>query len=220
MISSQIVLNLLDFFLNYLCRHSKFQSIRKIVNIAGENGLSTWFSCLQLLAIAIILFYIYEEQKEKLWAFFGYFFLFLSIDEVAEIHERVGTTFKLEYLFNIARENEGFARTLMESYNSWGWHFLISPIYIIIGIVMFLWLWKRLDDNKQRLLLFTGLAMYAIALVIDYIEGIPNLVGEMHNKDSALDFYGLIHIIKSVEENLELLGSSFLIYSFHQRLSD
>ena len=67
----------------------------------GETGIITWFSCLQLLVLCGLSWYIYVIRKKaenvtdshkpshELWKWIAGGFLYLAIDEKAKIHENL-----------------------------------------------------------------------------------------------------------------------------------
>ena len=63
-----------------------------------ETGIISWFSCLQLLILCGLSWYIFSIRKKvevtglhksphKLWKWIAVGFLYLAIDEIAQIHE-------------------------------------------------------------------------------------------------------------------------------------
>ena len=105
----------------------------------------------------------------------------------------------------------------MDKINSWGWHFIFGPIYALIGTIMFFFLKGELNSKKAKIFLFSGLSLFAIAMSIDYVEGIPMLLRNLHD-GAQYDYYYFYHAFTFTEEALEMLGASFLIYSLSIKL--
>ncbi len=82
----------------------------------GEMGIITWFSCVQLLILAGLSWKIYRIRKlaegeyqgkhppQMLWKIITIGFVFLAVDEVAQIHETTDTL--IHWLFQIPEENQ------------------------------------------------------------------------------------------------------------------
>ena len=71
-------------------------------NTAREDGLASWFAVTQTLLIALTLWLIYSVAKAGRkpraivvgWLVLALFFTYMAIDDGAQIHERLGSTFK------------------------------------------------------------------------------------------------------------------------------
>lgn len=72
-----------------------FQKINRLVDLDGEANLPTWYSSMQWAATAgLLLFVVYRQRKQRApsWlpmAVISAIFIALSLDEVAQIHEKL-----------------------------------------------------------------------------------------------------------------------------------
>lgn len=214
----QFLLVFLDYFFNYLDIW-EIKQIRRIFNIAREVSLSTWFSCLQLFFIGLIMWLIYFLKKDAKtagwkrlgWAAIGTFFIFLSIDDSAKVHERLGHVFKYSYLESLSQNGSFFASTLLNTFPSWGWQILVAPVYALIGFLIVIFIWHELDNRLNKLFFLMALCIFAVAIGIDYIEGLEGAY-DVIKKSTGFKMYTITHYSKVIEEFLEMLGSSIIIY--------
>ncbi|RMD97798.1 MAG: hypothetical protein D6812_14560 [Deltaproteobacteria bacterium] len=96
----EVLLFLFDAFFNYgrwLPRSS-----RKIFNICRESSLGTWFMTMQAFLVGVTagaVFFItrlrrFPWKRSLGWLLFALFFTYMSVDDTAEIHERIGSDAK------------------------------------------------------------------------------------------------------------------------------
>lgn len=198
----ELALVLLDYIFNFsLIVETK--QIRRIFNIARETSLPTWFSSLQFLLVGISFALVYKVRKKILWLLFSGFFSFLSMDDASSIHERLGTIYK-----SMVHAQATETANNMQSY---GWQMLIAPIYAIIGVALFIFIWTELK-TKARLEFFIGLVIYALAISMDYLEGIDSFF-PMIREMTGYTTYTISHYSKTIEEFLEMLGTSIILCS-------
>ena len=97
----ELLLVVLDAFINY-GRFIDIGPIRRLFNITREDGLATWFMVIQTFLAGLVLWLIALVQRNRSvsrgnqlsWGFLSGFFIYMSADDAAEIHERLGSTFK------------------------------------------------------------------------------------------------------------------------------
>ncbi len=151
-IFTQFILVSFDYIFNYMDIVDDI-SIRRIWNIAREKSIPTWFSSIQAQLLGITVFLIAAVQKPHIsrfrfwgWIFIGLFFLWIGIDDVAEIHEKLGGA--LERLATTeSEEQSGFFSFFLQN-PSFSWHTFIAPIFAICGLGIAFFLCDKLDHRK------------------------------------------------------------------------
>ena len=117
-------------------------------DLDDEGNIPTWLSTTLLIGVAITSWVISLNLKKSspgdhrastFWAIFGSFYLFLSFDEGAAVHELFGLVFNLRWVYFYAPLGLAF--------------FLLSARYFIF----------QQSDSKTRLWILGGLMIYAFS---------------------------------------------------------
>lgn len=220
-IAIQIILILGDYIFNYLDVLEN-RNIRRIWNIAREKSLPTWFSSMQAQAVgmtAILIAVVQVPGPFRLrmwgWLLVGIFFLWIGIDDFAEIHERLGGV--LESMATSDTDEPNQLTGFFLKNPSFSWHTFIAPVFAlyVLGITIFLWLsfWRL---NLARYLIL-GFGCWAVAQSLDFLEGLDDIDTFY---DSVQEYfaikrkYGVTHTFKVVEEELEMFGTTLLWIGF------
>jgi hypothetical protein len=204
--------------------------IRRLVNITKDDGLSNWFSSVQLLSIGVVLWIILfgliyskpsliRKKLEKLgWGLSALFFTYLAVDDGSKLHERVGTAFR--YSIEARHDyNPGFISNLFDAFPSYGWLFVFVPIFGLIALFMLFFLFKNLKTKRQFIFVLLGFSCYAASVVLDFFEGMEEdgiYDGIILFFDTDLDAFG--HFTRLVEELFEMVGNTFFMLAFTQQL--
>jgi len=68
-----------------------------------EANLPTWYSTILLFSVSMTSFFLYPLNyglpKQKFWLGFGFLYLFLSLDEAAQMHEIIGVLTNVKWVF-------------------------------------------------------------------------------------------------------------------------
>ncbi len=184
-------------------------SIRRIFNVAREESLPTWFSSLQALAVAVTAWALWRIEDARGWAYVALFFLYVSIDDAAAIHERVAT----------ALSDTFPSLPFLEGYPSFSWHLLVAPFLAAGLLAVAVYQWRRMPTRRTLLLLGAGLAAFAISQGLDVLEGIDGLF-EGWADDLGVADYTVSHGFRATEEWLEMLGTTALWAPMLLRLGD
>ena len=212
-ISVELGIALLDFFLNYL-QWLPIRSLRKIVNITREDGIGNWFTSTQTLAIAVLLFVIWyvergwakagntDIRQTNGWGILGCCFTYLALDDATKMHERLGTAGEI-----LAEEHN--ASGVFDWFQSYSWHIVVLPVLCIMGLYILWFLWKQLQDKTSRMLMIAAFAVLAFAILMDYFEGLDL---------PAYSSYSAKHMMKLVEETLEMFGMTLFLVTFCRHL--
>lgn len=223
--SCVLALALMDAFLNY-GKIIESTSLRRIFNITREDGLATWFMVIQTFCAGIVLALIAVVHRSRGgsmvrtagWGLLSLFFVYLSADDGAEIHERLGSAFKAA-----SRETETSAIVQAQGwYPSYDWQLVVLPFFVVAGLLMLVFLLREFRSRSSRIALFAGPLIMAFAIGLDFFEGLDaahplNLhtwIREAYNLSS----YTVSHFSKSLEESLEMFSIALLLALFVQHL--
>jgi hypothetical protein len=195
-------------------------AIRRLCNIAREDGLATWFQVSQTLLAGITLWIIRDlcrkagKPKKTVigWGVLAGFFIFMSADDGAKIHERIGTAFGTIFAADRPETADTFGSRLIEIFPSYNWQLVVLPFFIALGLFMIWFLWREIP--RGRLLLLAAVACFAVAVGLDFMEGLApfhpaNLFTRLQTS-FAWSEDAVSHFAKSLEEFLEMLGISLL----------
>lgn len=228
---------LLDWHVNFgaLVDHAP---IRNLLNTTREDGLASWFGVTQTALVAATLWSLFLVAKSSGrtsgavlgWLLLALFFSYMAFDDGTEFHERIGSTFER---VQRSASQEGDPATagsrLLELFPSYAWQVLFLPAFGAMGLFMLVFLWREFGARFPRSLLVAGLACFAIAVGLDFIEGLDedhalNLYrrfGELAAVDDytasrfGVDGYSAVrHFAKSLEETLEMFGMTLLWLAF------
>lgn len=181
--------NLIACFFKYIAGHPSVYGFVEKFYLSSEGNIPTYFSAIILLISSILLKIIALFKKNKndtfsvKWSILSIIFLYLSIDEAANIHEL--TTLPLRRIFYL----KGVF------YYSW---VIIGIVFILIfSISYYKFLFSLPSKTKYQFLL-------AAAIYIGGAIGIEMLGGNYHyiNQGNNLT-YGLI---TTLEESFEIIG--------------
>ncbi len=204
----QLALMAGDLIFNYLDVAGHI-SIRRIFNVAREQSLPTWFASLQAGLVSVTAWALWRIERSRGWLFTAGFFLYVSIDDAAEVHERVAT----------ALSDRFPSLPFLADYPSFSWHLLVAPVLAAGLAAVGAYLWFRIPTTRTRGLVVAGLAAFAISQSLDVLEGIDGLF-EGWATDLGVADYTVGHSFRAVEELLEMLGTTALWAPMLLRLGD
>jgi hypothetical protein len=178
------------------------------------NGF-TWFSNLLLLLVAGAAFLNgWLESRPALgpvtsgrflWPLVGIVPAFLSLDEVAQIHESVGTAVTME---GALHPESGLWRWFSQNYHAW---IVVYLPGIVVAVTFLLLTFRRLFGEQRRAFALACLALgfWCGSFPLEYfLEDITALCGDQCKMAEAI-----------AEEGFELLGALglFLAFLLHGR---
>ena len=170
-----------------------------IINIDKEANIPTWFSSVQLFVIGFLFFLLFHnrniapEMPEKLLGIISLGFIFLSLDEAAQIHEGISKAFKhiswMPYLKNI--------------HNLWILPYISLIFIFLLGFHKDLW---KFAQNYRQSFLFMAIGFFIFILGGLFFEILSYqfLIG------TARDL--LYDCEVTMEEFLEMSGASLILY--------
>lgn len=200
--------------------------IRRLFNITREDGLATWFMVIQTFVAAVMLCLIAVVQHSHgagrgnvmSWGLMSAFFLYMSADDAAEIHERLGSTFKALQQGKTGESAGSLAAQAQNLYPSYDWQLVVLPFLAGAGLLMMVFLLRQFRDGKSRAILLAAISIMAVAVSLDFFEGLdeshPLNLHSIVQKSYAQTEYTVSHFSKSLEEFLEMLSISLLLMLF------
>ena len=218
----EVVFVLLDYHVNY-GRAIDIGALRRMTNIAREDGLASWFGTTQtflvgLTAWAIVLVVRAERAPRALrwrrvgWTLVAILFTYMAIDDGAQLHERFGTTFRVW--------REGVDPAALEFFPSYTWQIVFVPIFGGAGLVVAWLMWRELSDRRGLVLVGAALACFAL-VGLDFIEGLDEdhpwnaytILSTRYDVEPwTMERFGrrafdtIDHFSRSLEESLEMFG--------------
>jgi hypothetical protein len=185
------------------------RDIIRLFDLKLEINLAVWYSSALLLLVAAVAFAIAfsppprgagRKWYSRVWILIGLFFLALSADETAQVHERVG--------YRLTRAaGESLGTTFGLAHPAYGWVALALPfaaVFIIVVLLAARW-WLGLHGRTRRLTL-CALACWAGVIVAEIAEE------RMIRWSVEPSVRGLI------EEGLEIAGATLFLIAFTEYL--
>ncbi|MCO4754148.1 MAG: hypothetical protein KC478_06685 [Bacteriovoracaceae bacterium] len=176
-------------------------------NINFEDSVLTWYSSVQLILIGIAgctcFIWPHLTQKRKLsitelmFPIVGLGFIFLSLDERFQIHEKL-------------REKVFIPNQIGTNISGVGEGDFTHILFAIVGLIFSYFLYKGLRESKLSLSLFAGAILLSLTTVImDTTTPIPADPMAL----SAIELHeGRLH--QFTEEILETIAQAFFLASF------
>jgi hypothetical protein len=184
-------------FSTYILGHSYLLGLVPLFDLGTDSSVPTWYASITLLICSLLLAIISMAKREDNdpftlhWEALSFIFLYLSIDEVARIHEVIGDT-----LWKFTGPTHGLL------YFTWVIYGLAFILILIPAYINFL---RHLPIKTMRLFILAGTI---------YVGGALGM--EMVNARYA-DLYGFknltYQLMTAVEEFLEMSGIAIFIYA-------
>ncbi|MGB7084382.1 MAG: hypothetical protein WBD47_02430 [Phormidesmis sp.] len=166
-----------------------------LFEVSGDANIPTWYASVTLLFCALLLLIIgwlrfqEKERHAKYWLSLSGIFVWLSIDEVAMLHEWSGDLFTVP----AAR---GFL--------SYGWVVVAIPLVALIGLYYRRFL-QSLPVRTRNLFLLAAFVFVGGALGIEMVNA---------RLDYTVGYESLAYTLSTaVEEFCEMLGVAIFIYA-------
>ena len=201
----------------------------RLFDVGDERSIPTWFESMQFMLCSVLLAVIavakkqHSERYSLHWGVLSIIFLYLSLDEVATIHETIGG--ELERLLH---NSTGFNASGAISF------FWVVPgaAFVFIIVLAYVRFLAYLPRTTRRLFLFAG-ALFVLgalglemltAQVVSSSGGIANWLvsasGGIVDRDSASAIPTILKGVQtSIEEMFEMLGLTAFIYALLSYIS-
>lgn len=230
-IALELVLVVLDYHLSFGASFD-VGAVKRLFNIAREDGLASWFQATQTLMAALTLWLVYvlvsltpsSRWIARGWLVIAAFFTYMAVDDGAQIHERVASTV------------DALSAGEASRFPSYTWQLLFMPVFAALGLFMFVFLLRQLRSGIARALLVLAMASMAFAVGLDFIEGLSkgdplNLYAHVARSSDELRAWSfgrfdtsayetLRHFSRALEELLEMVAISTLWCLFVAHLAD
>lgn len=228
-LAAELLLVFLDATVNF-SQWTEHSTIQRLFNIAREDGLATWFMVIQTFVAASVLWVIFFLQRDRGvtrrhlagWGFLAGFFTYLSADDGAMIHERLGSLTKSIIEADKDSNSSGFLVKLQDIVQSYEWHLIALPLLVAAGLFMLIFLWREFNARGERLIMFAAAAFMALAVGLDFFEGMyykhPFNVLTWFSNVFEFKLSSVWHFQRSLEEFLEMLAMSSLLALFLHHL--
>lgn len=193
-----LILHIIVSIIAHITGHFSIYGIVNLFNFDKELSIPTYFSALNLLVSFLLLYMIYRSHKNgkiidtKYWGFLSIFFLYLSIDEIASIHEKFNRP--IRYLIS--------AKTGPLYYV---WVLVAIAVCIIIAIYLFRF-YLRLPNRYK--VLFGISALLFVGGTIGF-----EMIGGCYAPGGDANPTVIYTIIMTIEESLEMTGIILFNYS-------
>ncbi|KAA3624601.1 MAG: hypothetical protein DWQ08_10215 [Proteobacteria bacterium] len=214
-IAAEIMFVILDYVVNWE-RLSQSRPIRRLFNITREDGLASWFAVTQEFVIALTLWAMFAllvnlgaQRRRRLgWLLIACLFTYLSVDDGAMIHERIGSA--------VEDVIENSSDGVFSAWPTYEWHLVYLPILGVAGLSLLTFLWREFV-LRERILMIAAFAFLAIAIGMDFAEGIKGTYDQLEELVGIRD-KTLAHFSKSIEEFLEMLAMTIFLTIFLRHL--
>ena len=218
LLAIEIIVVVLDLTITH-GRLIELKPIRRFLNMTKEESVGTWVSVMLFFFISLqclIIFYFKDMHKTWMrrydWLVFSVFFSYLSMDDAARMHERLGTSFSI-YAKSLKKAgDEGLIVWLHSNFPSYYWQLIYGPFLILLGGAFFLKLWFDYRDNFLRTLLVAGYGILAFSQALDYFEGLGSGYQTVRAIFDVNKTTGG-HFQKVIEEFLEMFGMTLVLIS-------
>ena len=169
-------------------------------SLSEEKNFPTWWSSTLLLASAVVLWGIARTKTRQAgefkrhWTALALIFCYMSVDELVEIHEWLGSLPGIHELDGVA---------------FYGW---VVPVGVLVAVfaLSYLKFVAHLPAATRRKVVLAGVIYVGGALGIELLLG---AFADRHGEDSFT-----WTMISWVEETLEMAGSSLFLYALLEYL--
>lgn len=222
LIAIEILFLLVDTVIN-CCGLVTSIELRRLLDITLEANLPTWFSSTQLLFTGLVacslagLQRAHGRRSRQLgWTILAVFFIYMGIDDAAQIHERLATV-TADILK--ASESEALMVEAVKNFRSYHWQLFFLPVFGAVGLFMTVFLFREFSDRRTFGLFVAALSCYVLAVGLDYFDGIDS------NYDVIVAYAGysfdqVRHLFRALEEFIEMLGTTLFLMCFLYHLGD
>jgi hypothetical protein len=214
----EIALVLLDYHVNY-GRLTDSGALRRLTNIAREDGLASWFGTTQTLLVGLTAWVLWlaarldgaPRWRRGGWLLVAALFTYMAVDDGAQLHERLGSAYS----------SAGGAGSAW--FPSFTWQVILVPALGTALVFASLFLWKELRSRRALVLIGAALVMFAAAVALDFFEGLApghpwnpyralveryDLSGFTRARFRQSPFATVLHFSRSIEEFLEMLANT------------
>ena len=182
----------------------------RVFDMTREESIPNWYASILLFCIALTCAVTYTIQRRRVdrrdalpWVFFAGFFTFLSMDDGAKIHERLGSFFR-----ELAEEGDGVFtvfQPVLEAASTYSWQIFVLPVFLFFAFFILLWGFNNISVRETHRWILLGGFFIAIALGLDYFEGLVDN-GAIDLEGRPLSVNTIEHYQRVLEEFSEMTG--------------
>ena len=199
------------FFIDSLCYSFQNEINKKIhvlFNITLEANIPTWYSSLiaffaGLAGLLIVEHYykLKDRAKMVIWLFISLFFIYMSIDDTSQFHERVATAWSVH-----VKTTEGaMFSDALRGFESYYWQLLFLPVFAAVAVAMLYVIKTEFRVVQAQQYFIAGLACFVFAVMLDYIDGVDRYYDYVI-QHTGINFQSLEHFSRAFEEMVEMFG--------------
>ncbi len=239
----ELALLVLDYHVNYR-RWTDLSQIRHLFNNTREDGLASFLAVTQTVLIALTLWGIFICVRARRglacwstmgWLIMAVFFTYMAADDGAAVHERIGSAFKdIQEAAAEGQEATTLGGRMLEFFPSYPWQVVFLPVFGAMGLFILVFLWRELGDRLGRGLLVVALSCLALAIGLDFVEGLESdhplnlytVIANTFDLDNFTQqrfdrppYTALRHFSKSIEEVTEMFAMTLLWVAFLRYLT-
>ncbi len=140
--------------------------VKRWFDLGAPGTIPGWFSSMQLAVISALSMYIAYRDRQRSphewmngWWITSALFLWISMDEVSQIHEGLGDWLGRHYVIALGTSDLFFS-----------WELAFAPLIILFAAYLGLFFWRRLAGRPWlRTLAAAGLLAWILALACEAI---------------------------------------------------
>ena len=186
-----------------------------LFDLNGEGNVAAWFSGTQLfvigLAFLLLALWFFQSDERiaplrRLFFVCGLAFVYLSADEIGQIHENMSKVLQSWHWLNQVETK--FLAMLGKKMHRLHGGSLWIPIFVVVGVALIWWLWPQFKLawklwRTEIFLLAAGFGILAFGAVV--LEALGDLI--------PVGALLMRRLEVGVEEGFELVGASIMLYA-------
>jgi hypothetical protein len=217
------------FVLDYLIVYRELvdnRDLQNLLDITHEDTIGTWVSTTQYLVLACVAWLVRLRTRDEAarswrptgWGLIAAFFTYMSFDDGSRFHERIGSMFG-DYAPSAPSEAlASAARVLLDVFPSYDWQLAFFPLFGAMAVFLLVFLWSELGDQRLYALAIGGLSCWVLAVGLDFLEGAAEGMALLQSISGA-SYDDIEHVIRAVEESVELFGATLILTAFLAHLT-
>ena len=180
-------------------------TMNRLFNLDLEANIPTFFSALLIIVAASLLFFISTQaaRHKMKWKSLGFIFIFLCLDEAAQIHEETIYSIKKYLLFGVNGSHD------FDGFLSYSWVVLYG--FLFIGIVFYFFKFVFALPLRTRNLFIVSAVIYVSGAI--GCEMIGGHIEKLYSRNALWWF------CTTLEETLEMAGMSLFVYALLDYIS-
>ncbi len=225
LVTIEVSLFALDFFISHR-EVVASRDLQALFDITHEDTIGTWVSTTQYLALAFTAWLLRLRTRilpdaggrARGWGVLAVFFAYMSFDDGSRFHERIGSLFGDHATDIPAQFVAGLAGGLIDWFPSYNWQLAFFPVFASAGLFLVVFLGRELRSAALHGLVLGGLSCWVFAVFLDFLEGSSEGMSLLQSIFGG-SYRATEHIVRAVEETVELFGATLMLTAFTEHLS-